>query len=195
MNKKNLYCRFLLWILQRYSSHITYVWKSNHAWMRNLQNAQETVSKIIIDIINHIIRKFLKEKGNNFLICRSIKTCKAKNVVLRYKIMSKCVEGDSYLQKLTGSRHHRLRVPDSGADQGNTWEPAVWKISRAARLAGVICKEGNSKELTKEQTEDSMRVVPRILYLIISVPGYCCIPGLFLFRKKLHRDAGIWKEK
>ena len=28
-----------------------------------------------------------------------------------------------------------------------------------------------------------MRVVPRILYLIISVPGYCCIPGLFLFRK------------
>ena len=50
-------------------------------------------------------------------------------------------------------------------------------------MAGVICKEGNLKELTEEQTEDSMRVVPRILYLIISVPGYCCIPGLFLFRK------------
>ena len=90
--------------------------------MRNLQNAQETVSKIIIHIINHIIRKFLKEKGNNFLICRSIKTCKAKNVVLRYKIMSKCVEGDSYLQKLTGIRRHRLRALFGGGEEGNTLE-------------------------------------------------------------------------
>ena len=126
MNKKNLYCRFLLWILQRYSSHITYVWKSNHAWMRNLQNAQETVSKIIIDIINHIIRKFLKEKGNNFLICRSIKTCKAKNVVLWYKIMSKCVERDSYLQKPTGIRRHRLRALFGGVEEGNTLEQTDW---------------------------------------------------------------------
>ena len=30
-----------------------------------------------------------------------IKACKPKNVVLRYKIMSKCVEGDSCLQSET----------------------------------------------------------------------------------------------
>ena len=39
-----------------------------------------------------------------------IKACKPKNVVLRYKIMSKCVEGDSCLQKPTGIRRHRLRT-------------------------------------------------------------------------------------
>ncbi len=126
MNKKNSDRRFLLWILQRYSSYITYVWKSNHAWMRNLQNAPETISKITIHIINHIIRKFLKEKGNNFLICRSIKTCKAKNVVLWYKIMSKCVERDSYLQKPTGIRRHRLRTLFGGGEEGNTLEQTDW---------------------------------------------------------------------
>ena len=46
--------------------------------MRNLQNAQETVSKIIIHIINHIIRKFLKEKGNNFLRCQIMNGMKNK---------------------------------------------------------------------------------------------------------------------
>ena len=132
MNKKNSDRRFLLWILQRYSSYITYVWKSNHAWMRNLQNAPETISKITIHIINHIIRKFLKEKGNNFLICRSIKTCKAKNVVLWYKIMSKCVERDSYLQKLTGIRRHRLRALFEEWGEGNTLEQIIWMESTGA---------------------------------------------------------------
>ncbi len=64
----------------------------------------------------------MKEKGNNFLICRSIKTCKAKNVVLRYKIMSKCDERDSCPQKLTGIQRHRLRALFGGEDKGNTPE-------------------------------------------------------------------------
>ena len=67
-------------------------------------------------------KEIFEKKGNNFLICRSIKTCKAKNVVLRYKIMSKCVEGDSCLQKPTGIRRHRLRALFGGGDEGNTLE-------------------------------------------------------------------------
>ena len=67
-------------------------------------------------------KEIFEKKGNNFLICRSIKTCKAKNVVLRYKIMSKCVEGDSYLQKPTGIRRHRLRALFGGGEEGNTLE-------------------------------------------------------------------------
>ena len=51
-----------------------------------------------------------------------IRACKPKNVVLRYKIMSKCVEGDSYLQKLTGIRRHRLRALFGGGEEGNTLE-------------------------------------------------------------------------
>ncbi len=64
----------------------------------------------------------MEEKVNNFLICRTIKACKPKNVVLRYKIMSKCVEGDSCLQKPTGIRRHRLRTLFGGGDEGNTLE-------------------------------------------------------------------------
>lgn len=108
--------------------------------MRNLQNAQETVSKIMIHIINHIIRKFLKEKGNNFLICRSIKTCKAKNVVLRYKIMSKCVEGDSYLQKLTGIRRHRLRALFKGRGRQGTLRSRL-----AEKIFAVKTRAGRGK--------------------------------------------------
>ena len=52
----------------------------------------------------------------------TIKACKPKNVVLRYKIMSKCVEGDSCLQKPTGIRRHRLRTLFGGGDEGNTLE-------------------------------------------------------------------------
>ncbi len=37
------------------------------------------------------------------------------------KIM-KGKEQDSDFQKLTGRRRHRLRAPDRGEDQGNTWE-------------------------------------------------------------------------
>ena len=54
--------------------------------------------------------------------------------------------------------------------------------SRAARVAYVTCKEWSLKkymELNAGGTAD--------LILIISVPGYCCIPGRFLFL----RDAGI----
>lgn len=51
-----------------------------------------------------------------------IKACKPKNVVLKYKIMSKCVEGDSCLQKPTGIRRHRLRTLFGGGDEGNTLE-------------------------------------------------------------------------
>ncbi|ERK46229.1 hypothetical protein HMPREF0373_01883 [Eubacterium ramulus ATCC 29099] len=36
--------------------------------------------------------------------------------------MSKCVEGDSYLQKLTGIRRHRLRALFGGGEEGNTLE-------------------------------------------------------------------------
>ena len=75
----------------------------------------------------------MEEKVNKFLRCLNenygkiygycmIKACKPKKVVLRYKIMSKCVEGDSYLQKPTGIRRHRLRALFGGGEEGNTLE-------------------------------------------------------------------------
>ncbi len=93
-----------------------------HDMNKKISDSPFLLLLFILGIINYIIRKHLEEKVNTFLRCQSIKACKPKNVVLRYKIMSKCVEGDSCLQKPTGIRRHRLRALFGGGDEGNTLE-------------------------------------------------------------------------
>lgn len=93
-----------------------------------------------------------------------IRACKPKNVVLRYKIMSKCVEGDSCLQKPTGIRRHRLRTLFGGGDEGNTLEQTDWTRNSVGLYGSHTLRAWVGKDTDHEcfvVLFFSMRVVPR----------------------------------
>ena len=93
-----------------------------------------------------------------------IKACKPKNVVLWYKIMSKCVEGDSCLQKPTGIRRHRLRTLFGGGDEGNTLEQTDWTRNLVGLYGSHTLRAWVGKDTDHEcfvVLFFSMRVVPR----------------------------------
>ena len=114
-----------------------------------------------------------------------INACKPKNVVLRYKIMSKCVEGDSCLQKPTGIRRHRLRALFGGGDEGNTLEQTDWMRNTRMYHSGEKFLNRNYFSIAEPESENITNLIEGWEWEWISVGLY----GLHTLRAWVGKDT------